>query len=119
MGFEAIVNYINHFFKVDAITSSTVLSTFTHIVININISISLPGDVVLMVGDRPWIKSLIDEGLSFHCLLCFSTSNLATNCSLPFHKGIATLWKDAHGDHLTILASYSSFDYSSQDGDDS
>lgn len=75
-----------------------------HILVDIDISPPLPGDVVLMVGDRPWTQPLDFEGLPFRCKKCFATSHSTSNCSLLHHKGVATWWKDATLDHLTIYA---------------
>lgn len=92
-------------------------STFTHVLIDLDISSTLPREIVLMFGDRPWTQSFDYKGLSFRCQRYFSTGHLASDCSLSHHKGATTWWKDANVDHLTINASY--FDYiGSSKGDD-
>lgn len=88
-------------------------TTFARILVDIDISLPLPGDVVLMVGDRPWTQLLNFEGLPFRCRKCFSTGHLASDCSISRHKGAATWWKDATVDHLTIHAAESDLDGSS------
>lgn len=100
--YEAIENYIGHFLKVDEATSSMRHSTFARFLVDIDISLPLPKDVVLMVGDRPWSQPLDNEGLPFYCQKCFSTRDLASGCSLPRHRGAATWWKDATIEHLIV-----------------
>lgn len=79
-------------------------STFAHILIDIGISMPLPKDVVLMVGDKPWTQLLDYEGLPFCCYKCFSIGHLGSDCSLTCLKGVATWWKDANDVHLTAKA---------------
>lgn len=92
-------------------------STFAHILIDIDISSPLRRDVVLMVGDRPLTQPLDYEGLPFHCQKCFSMGHLASDCSLPRDKGVATWWKDATADHLTVNALDSDYVGSSHEDD--
>lgn len=75
--------------------------------IDIDISLALPKDVVLMVEDKSWAQPLDYEGLPFRCRQCFSAGHLASVCSLSHRRGTATWWKDATEDHLTINASNS------------
>lgn len=77
-------------------------TTFSCILVDIDISSPLLGDVVLMVGDRPWTQLLDFQGLPFCYRIFFSMGHLASNCSISRHKGVATWWKDATIDHLTI-----------------
>lgn len=65
--FEAISNSIGSFLKVDDATTSMGHSTFALLLIDIDISLALPMDVVLMVGDKPWAQPLDYEGLPFRC----------------------------------------------------
>lgn len=51
--FEAIGNSIGSFLKVDDATFSMGHSNFAHLLIDVDLSLALPRDVVLMVGDRP------------------------------------------------------------------
>lgn len=95
------------------------LSTFARIFIDIAISTPLPGEVVLMVGDKPWTQLVDYEVLPFLFRQCFSTSHLATNCFLLQCKATTTWWKDANYEHLIVLASDSSYDNASQANDDS
>lgn len=92
-------------------------STFARILVNIDISMPLPGDVVLMVGDRPWTQLLDYEGLPFHYQRFFSVGHLASICSHSHHRGVATWWKDVAIDHLTFNASDLDSDGSSYEED--
>lgn len=74
----------------DDATSSMDHTTFVCILVDIDISSPLPGDVVLMVGDRPWTQLLDFEGLPFRCRKCFSMGHHASDCSISRHKGVAT-----------------------------
>lgn len=51
--FEAIGNSMGCFLRVDDSTLNIGHTTFSHILVDINISKPLHGDVVMMVGDRP------------------------------------------------------------------
>lgn len=102
--YEAIINSIGRFLKVNEATSSMDHTTFARILVDIDISSPLSGDVVLMVGDRPWSQLLDFEGLPFCCRRCVSTGHLSSNCSISQHKGVSPWWKNATVDHLTINA---------------
>lgn len=102
--FEAIGNSISNFLKVNDATFSMGHSTFAHLLIDVDISLALPRDVVLMVGDSPWTQLLDYEGLPFCCRRCLSMAHLVVDCSLSRRKGVATWWKDPTEDHLTINA---------------
>ncbi|XP_057815843.2 uncharacterized protein LOC131029395 [Cryptomeria japonica] len=65
--YEAIGNTIGRFLKINDAKPSMGHSTFARILIDIDISLPLLGDVVLMVGDRPWTQLLDYEGLPFRC----------------------------------------------------
>lgn len=92
-------------------------TTFSRILVDIDISAPLPGDVVLMVGDRPWSQPLDFEGLPFRYKRCFSTGHLPSGCSSPQHKGVSTRWMNATTNHLTVHATDSASAGSSH-GDD-
>lgn len=91
--------------------------TFAQILVDIDISSPLPGDVVLMVGDRPWTQLLDFEGLPFCCWRWFSTGHLALDCYIPHHKGVSTWWKNVTTDHLIVNALDSVFADSSHEDD--
>lgn len=80
--FKSIKNSIGHFFKVDEAMDSLGHSTSACILVNVDISTPLLGDVVLMVVDRPWTQLLDNEDLPFLCQCCLSTGCIGIDYSL-------------------------------------
>lgn len=72
----------------------------------------------MLVGDQPQSQELDYEGLPFRFRHYFTTSHLASACSLLCCKVVATQWNNTNDNLWTVLSFVSLEEFSSQNFDE-
>ncbi|XP_059073392.1 uncharacterized protein LOC131874161 [Cryptomeria japonica] len=93
--FEDIGGAIGSFIMTDNESYGLYHTTFARILVELDVSKSLPTEIVINSSFGSWVQTLDYEGIPFRCCRCFKTFHMAGNCGIEKKSSSASWWSGA------------------------
>ncbi|KAH9327992.1 hypothetical protein KI387_000100, partial [Taxus chinensis] len=108
---------VGKFVFVDPRIDSFDHTTFTRILVDMDMTADFLTILEMKVMDSTWTQNLDFEGLPFRYQTCFSLGHLASDCQIvkkPI-KGRVSWWKDFNPDNLVVDAQEDNYGFDNDD----